>query len=371
MSHMAEDLRARRAAHLLDLVHRADRRLRGPDQLRWATLLRAETGGLDSAIRWSAEHDPPLGLRLVAGLSTYWWMHGLRGDAARSARCLLTALGPQVPEGLSEEYLLAVLLATGQQDDSGFDLAEHVEQAALVAQSLDEPFTHPVTLLLWSIVFGPFVAPGQVADVLARNTTNLDPWALAVIQLCAGYPRLTGSDPDLSEKALQEALAQFRLIGDRWGVSLALSALAELAAWSGQLGLCQELTGQALAVTEELGADEDSSLLLCRRADLHLRLGELLAARRDYQRALQLANAAETCAAARIGLARAARYGGDLPAAREFALAALEGCPDSGELARTEALGELEAIATAEGDSVAPATPGDSRRITGRWLESG
>ena len=40
MSHVTEDLRARRAVHLLDLVGRADPYLRGPDQLRWATLLR-------------------------------------------------------------------------------------------------------------------------------------------------------------------------------------------------------------------------------------------------------------------------------------------------------------------------------------------
>jgi len=366
---MAEDLRARRAMHLLELVGRADPHLRGPDQLRWATLLRAEAGTVGPAIAWSAEHDPAVGLRLVAGLSTYWWMHGHRYDAARAARELLTAAGPQVPEGLSEEYLLAVLLAAGCVGD--FELAEHLEQAELVVDGLDGLFRHPVTVLLWAVVLGPFLPPGRVADVLARNSSSEDPWTLAAVQLCTGSSRLTGVDPQRAEKAVQAALAQFRLLGDRWGVSLALSALAELAAWSGQLGLCMELTGQALAFTEELGADEDSALLLCRRAELHLRHGDLRAARPDYQCALQLAGTPDTAAAARLGLARAARYAGDLPAAREFALAALEGCTAGGELAREEALAELTAIATAEGDAVAPATPGGSRPITGRWLESG
>ncbi|GAA1590794.1 hypothetical protein GCM10009789_50690 [Kribbella sancticallisti] len=364
---MAEDLRARRAVHLLALVQRADPYLRGPDQLRWATLLRAETGTVEPAVHWSAEHDPAVGLRLVAGLSTYWWMHGLRQEAARSARDLLSVLGPRVPEGLGEEYLLAVLLAAGSTED--FDLADHLEQAALVVEGLDGVFRHPVTVLLWAVALGPFLPPDQVADVLARNTVSDDPWTLAAIQLCTGSPRLTGTDPEGAEKAVQAALAQFRLLGDRWGVSMALSALAELAAWSGQLGLCVELTGEALAVTEELGADEDSALLLCRRADLYLRHGDVRAARPDYQCALQFAGTPETAIVARLGLARAARHAGDLPAAKEFALAALEGCPAGSELAREEAAAELAAIAAS--GAVAAATPGGSRRNSGGWLESG
>jgi hypothetical protein len=360
---MAEDLRARRAVHLLELVGRADPYLRGPDQLRWATLLRAEeAGSFGPALSWSAEHDPAMGLRLVAGLSTYWWMHGLRVDAARYAGDLLAALGPQVPEGLSEEYLIAVLLAGGS--------AEHLEQAELVVEGLGGVFRQPVTVLLWSVVVGPFQPPGRVAEVLAANAASEDPWTRAAVQLCAGSPTLTGMEPEHAETAVEAALAEFRLLGDRWGVSLALSALAELAAWSGQLGLCIELTGQALKASEELGADEDSALLLCRRADLSLRQGDLRSARPDYQYALQLAGTPETAVAARLGLARAARYAGDLAAAREFALAGLESAGDC-QLAREEILAELDAIARAAQEAVAPATPGGSRRISGGWLESG
>lgn len=357
MSDMAEDLRARRAVHLLELVRRADPYLRGPDQLRWATVLRAEAGTFGPALSWSAEHDPAVGLRLVAGLSTYWWMHGLRVDAARYAGDLLAAIGPQVPEGLSEEYLVAVLLAGGE--------AEHLQQAELVVEGLGGVFQHPMTVLLWAVVFGPYQPPGRVAEVLAANAAGGDPWTLAAVQLCTGSPRLTAAEPEHAEKAVEAALTEFRLLGDRWGVSMALTALAELVAWSGQLGLCMELTGQALKATEELGADEDSALLLCRRADLSLRHGDLRSARPDYQYALQLAGTPDTAVAARLGLAKAARYAGDLPAAREFALAALAGTCETDQLAREEILAELDAIA------VAPATPGGSRRISGGWLESG
>ena len=365
MSHVTEDLRARRAVHLLELVGRADPHLRGPDQLRWATLLRAEAGTFGPAIGWSAEHDPAVGLRLVAGLSTYWWMHGLRADAARYASELLTALGPQVPEGLGEEYLIAVLLAGGSP--------EHLEEAELIVEGLGGVFRRPVTVLLWSVVFGPFQPPSRVAEVLAANAVSEDPWTLAAVQLCAGSPRLTGAEPELAETAVEAALTEFRLLGDRWGVSLALSALAELAAWSGQLGICLELTGQALKATEELGADEDSALLLCRRADISLHHGDLRSARPDYQYALQLADTPDTAVAARLGLAKAARYAGDLPAANEFALAALAGLEpsDDGQLAREEILAELDVIAGASQVAVAPATPGGSRRISSGWLESG
>ncbi|MDX6258664.1 MAG: hypothetical protein QOH84_352, partial [Kribbellaceae bacterium] len=102
----ADDLHARHAAYLLELVRRADTHLRGPDQLHWATSIRQESDNLRLAIEWATEHDQRLALELVAGLSTYWWMHGLRDEAGQAAHELLAVLGPVVPDGLGEEYLL-------------------------------------------------------------------------------------------------------------------------------------------------------------------------------------------------------------------------------------------------------------------------
>ncbi|NEA35496.1 hypothetical protein [Streptomyces sp. SID13031] len=345
----ADDLRARHAAYLLKLVQQADQHLRGPDQLHWATLLRRESDNLHAAISWATDHDQRLALNLVAGLSTYWWMHGLRGEAASAARGLLAVLGPVVPDGLAEEYLLAVLHTAS----SG--RAEGIAEARVIVEELDETFRHPVTVLLWSVVLGPFVPPELVSEVLDRNELSTDPWTLAALQLCATYPGLTEAQAAGSDANLQSALAQFQLVGDRWGSSLALNALAEAAASSGRLERSAELIGQALSIADELGSDEEAALLLCRRGDLRLRLRKVHPASEDYRQALVRAKRAGVpyaSAAARIGLAKSARYGGDLAKAQELALLALAHCPedwDEAELAMTEALAELAAIAAAAG----------------------
>ncbi|WP_328332553.1 hypothetical protein OHA70_14285 [Kribbella sp. NBC_00382] len=340
----ADDLHARHAAYLLALVRRADAHLRGPDQLRWATSIRQESDNLHRAIEWATEQDQRLALELVAGLSTYWWMHGLRDEAGQAAHGLLGVLGPVVPDGLAEEYLLAVLHAAGSGRPDG------VEQARVIVEELVEPFRYPATVLLWSIVLGPLVPPELVAEVLARQELSTDPWTLAAVQLCSGYAGLT----DAAEVA-QAALAQFQLVGDRWGSLLALDELAELAARSKQFKRSAELLSQALPLADELGLDEEGASLLCGRGDLRLRLREPHAAADDYSQALVRAKRSSSpyfSAAARIGLAKAARYGGDLAKAQELALVALSRCPDDwdeADLAMTEALGELAAIAAAAG----------------------
>jgi hypothetical protein len=323
---------------LLELVEHAEPELRGPDQLRWATLLRNESNNLREALDWATVNDLRTALLLVAGLSTFWWMHGLRAEAARAARGVLDGLGPQVPPGLGEEYLLAVLHAAGSATPAEVERAQN---------ATDRRFRRPVTILLWSFVLGPFQPARLVTDVLAANQRSGDAWARAAVQLCKGYAGLTEADAAGSERALENALARFRLIGDRWGTALALDALADLAAGSGRPEVAADLLSQALEIADELGTNGQAASLLCRRGELRLALADLAAARADFSRALWLGEKAEvpeTAAAALIGLARTARFAGDLAAAREFALAAVPDCDaewDGADLAKEEALAEL------------------------------
>jgi tetratricopeptide (TPR) repeat protein len=261
---------------------------------------------------------------------------------------------------MGEEYLLAVLHAAGSATPAEVERAQN---------ATDRRFRRPVTVLLWSFVLGPFQPARLVTDVLAANQRSGDAWTRAAVQLCKVYPGLTDADPAGSERALRNALGRFRLIGDRWGSALALDALADLAAGSGRPEPAAELLGEALEIADELGTDEQAALLLCRRGDLRLRIGDHKAASADYYMALELGEKTglpDTSAAARIGLARTSRYAGDLAGAREFALAAVpDGDADwaGADLARDEALAELRAVSAA--------TSGCPRRISGGWLESG
>ena len=289
-----------------------------------------------SAIERACESDLRTALRLVARYSAYWWSHGLQDEAAAAAERVLSMLGRTVPVGLDEEYLLAVLHGAASAEQA------QVERAQQIVLESTGPFRYSVTVLLWSLVFGPFEPAGVVHDVLERNETG-DAWARAAVELCRGYPGLTTVPPAEAAQALRTALGRFRMLEDAWGTFLALSALRQT------VDEPLDLTTEALALAEQLGLEEETGVLLCQRGDLYRALGKLEDAREDYSQALDVSERAdlpETAAAARIGLARTARYCGNLPAARAH-LSAVLAFPEL-EDAHFEALHELTALNASE-----------------------
>jgi tetratricopeptide (TPR) repeat protein len=289
-----------------------------------------------SAIERACESDLRAALRLVAEYSTYWWSRGLQDEAAAAAERVLSMLGRTVPVGLDEEYLLAVLHGAASAEQEQLELAQQI------VDTTTGPFRYPLTVLLWSLVFGPFESASVVEEVLARNESG-DAWTRAAVELCRGYPGLTCATPGEAEQALRTALGRFRMLDDGWGMFLALSALRQV------VDEPLDTTSEALEVAEQLGLEEETGVLLCQRADMYLRLGKLEDAHEDYSQALTLgerADLSETAAAARIGLARTARYGGNLVAARDFLTDVLADTSDEDALA--EALHELDAVDACE-----------------------
>jgi len=289
-----------------------------------------------SAIERACESDLRTALRLVARYSAYWWSHGLQDEAAAAAERVLSMLGRTVPVGLDEEYLLAVIHGAASAEQEQVELAEQIVLATT------GPFRYSVTVLLWSLVFGPFESADVVEEVLERNESG-DAWTRAAVELCRGYPGLTSAAPDDAAQALRTALGRFRMLEDAWGTFLALSALRHT------VNEPLDLTTEALALAEQLGLDEETGVLLCQRGDLYRALGKLEDARDDYSQALDISERAdlpETAAAALLGLARTARRCGNLPTARAH-LSAVLALPEL-EDAHFEALHELAALNASE-----------------------
>ena len=289
-----------------------------------------------SAIERACETDPRAALRLVAEYSSHWWSRGLQDEAAAAAERVLSMLGRTVPVGMDEEYLLAVLHGAASAEHEQLELAEQIVLGTA------GPFRYSLTVLLWSLVFGPFESASVVEEVLARNESG-DAWTRAAVELCRGYPGLTTATPGEAEQALRTALGRFRMLDDGWGMFLALTALRQV------VDEPLDITNEAVEVAEQLGLAEETGLLLCQRADLYLRLGKLEDAHEDYSQALTIGERAdlpETAAVARIGLARSARYAGNLAAAREYLADVLTSTSD--EDARAEALHELDAVEACE-----------------------
>jgi hypothetical protein len=76
------------------------------------------------------------------------------------------------------------------------------------------------------------------------------------------------------EADIQQALVEFRSIGERWGISYALATFADLAARRGDLGVALDYSEQAADVLAELGAMDDLVFLKAREAQLRWLVGD-------------------------------------------------------------------------------------------------
>jgi len=147
-----------------------------------------------------------------------------------------------------------------------------------------------------------------------------DPWTRALARLQLGKMRIGlgqgGRDVDAD---LEIALAEFRAIGERWGIIFALTELADRIATRGEFASACEHLGQAFAVAAEVGAGEDVVRIRSRQAQLYWLLGDeesSTAAMAEAQRYAE--RVAWPSALALLALAKAelARWSGDTEQAR-------------------------------------------------------
>ncbi len=306
-----DDRRAEHARYFLGLARAAEPKLRGAGQLSTLDELTAEHANLHAALRWSASGEPETAVRLIAALTWYWWLRGLRSEATPFADAVVAAFGAEPPAGLAEEYVLCLIHAS--DTDVGIEPILH---------GLEGPLRHPYLFLLWAFSPRTKVRDGERLAALVGD----DPWSRAFTRIGDGLGAQYRGRIAEAEAHFSAALDGFRALGDRWGEASALEKLAEFADWRGDHARFRELMDESVRLAGEIGAFEDAADLLCRRADGVLRAGDADTARSGYEAAADLARAAGTpltLARARGGLGEIARRAGDLGAARRWYTAAV------------------------------------------------
>ncbi|MFI6271406.1 BTAD domain-containing putative transcriptional regulator [Micromonospora zamorensis] len=350
----ADQLRRAHIAYFLEFAWTASDHLRRAEQLHWLRRLDAERDNLHAALRRAtAAGDAPGAAGLVAALSFYWWLRGMRGEAARLAANVLDLLGAEAPPGLSEEFALCVyntsLAGAGHLPSLGTQRS--------VIRSLDRPPRQPFLLYLSGISTGPPSGGAEHVEELMRELRRLvgpDVWINALGAMGSGSALMWSGEWDRARRALATALDGFRSTGDRWGCMITLGALGELAAWQGDPETAGAHMDEAMGLVEALGSAVDQADMLRTRGEIRLRAGDLAAARDDFAGALLLAQrsgAPEFVASARLGLAQVARLRGDLVEARRLCEEALVGGLTGwyvGEATRSEIILVLDEITEQE-----------------------
>ncbi|GAA4202336.1 BTAD domain-containing putative transcriptional regulator [Actinocatenispora rupis] len=265
-----------RLAHLeyfVDLTEAADPHLRRAEQLEWLAAVETEHDNIAAALRWALSAGQPVGAsRLAAGAGWYWWLAGHRAEGVE----MLTAAA-ETPGEVDDE-IRAVLYAlvshyasAGRSDEQR--AAEWIHEAYRLGQrsgSRDQrlAFSAPLERMLRQ-------GPDEFLPAWETLLDHDDPWVRALARFHLGKMRIQlghgGRDAD---EYLAAALAEFRVLGERFGISLALTELAERVASRGEFTDACEYYEQAIAAVTELGALDDVIPMRSRQAQLYQLLGD-------------------------------------------------------------------------------------------------
>src|SRR5258708_38936617 len=142
-----------------------------------------------------------------------------------------------------------------------------------------------------------------------------DPWARALARLQLGKMRIMlGQDGRDADAYLEMALAEFRALGERFGISFALTELADRIAVRGEFAGACEHYEQAIAVVTEVGAIEDVIRMRSRQAQLYWLLGaedSSTAAIAEAQRCAERVTWPDALAEPALSKAELARWSGN------------------------------------------------------------
>jgi predicted ATPase/DNA-binding SARP family transcriptional activator len=267
-----------RQAHLgyfTELTETAEPHLRRAEQLEWLATLEAEHDNIGAAMRGAlAAGEAQPAMRLASAAGWYWWLGGHRAEGIE-----LIVAATKTPGQVSDDvramvYALVVLfLGSGRGDEH--QVAEWIHRAYRFSQLSQR--RNPL-LGLVAPLERMLEAPDASLSAFEPLLESEDPWVGALARFHLGKMRIMlGQGGPQAEAYLEMALAEFRTLGERFGISLALSELGDFLAMRGEFAGACEHYEQAIAVITEVGAIEDVIRLRTRQALLYWLHGDLVA----------------------------------------------------------------------------------------------
>ncbi len=274
------------ARYFCELAETADPLLRTADQMRWFHLLSAEQDNVHAALRWAVGRgDAGTALRLVRALGYYWVQLG-HGEGDGLARAVLALTPPDPPtKETAEARVICAMLAAGWS----YDLEPVKEQlidgvAGIAAWSGDPGSLHPLAAMGEPLLLQFTGGREQVQQVYDRYATVGDPWLRAMGRFYRAQHASEMGRIDGVEAELRVALGDFRAIGERWGIALVLTILADVIDLRADDAATIAALEEAVAIGRELNAWGDLAYVEARLAVVRARTGDLARARAELDR---------------------------------------------------------------------------------------
>ncbi|HEY3688619.1 MAG TPA: BTAD domain-containing putative transcriptional regulator [Streptosporangiaceae bacterium] len=300
-------------AYVTELGETADPHLRRAEQLEWLAVLEAEHDNIGAAMRGAlAAGEAQAAMRLAAAVGWYWWLGGHKTEGNELIAAAVTLPGDVTEEIRAVVYaFLAGFMTSGRGSDER-QAEEWIHQVHEISER--SPGLHPAVALvaaLERLLHEPDASESVFEPLLA----DPDPWARAIARLQLGKMRIMhghgGRDADAY---LETALTEFRALGERWGISFALTELADRIAMRGDYAGACAYYEQAVAVVTEVGAVEDLVRMRSRQAQLYWLSGDgdaCAAAMAEAERSAERVAWPEALAELALAKAGLARWSGD------------------------------------------------------------
>ncbi len=259
-------------AYFTELNETAEPHLRRAEQVTWLATLAAEHDNLSSAMRGALAAGEAQGaMRLAAAAAWYWWLSGHRAEGLELILAAIETPGDVADETRAMVYAMVVqFISSGPGDEH--QVAEWIHKA--YKYSLRSPGGHPLMRFIVPLE-RMLQEPEAFLPAWESLLDDEDPWGRALARLQLGKMRVQLGDGGRDvDGYLATALDEFRAVGERFGISFALSELAERVATRGEFADACEYYDQAVAVLTEVGTIEDVIRMRSRQGQLYWLLGD-------------------------------------------------------------------------------------------------
>jgi predicted ATPase/DNA-binding SARP family transcriptional activator len=318
-------IRAAHAAYFAELVKEAEPHLRRPEQLVWIAVLNAERDNVLAALRHLGDQgDAQAALDMAVSIGWYWSLLGSHVEALTWISFALDLPGDTDPVTRLVGEAIRVMNSTiSPALLPTEDLEAGKRRIADLSARLDEVDSTATPLLA---LLKPVVAMfsgdiGRVEQLIEESFASPDPWVRAALRSFRAAVAENSGDVESLRVDAEQAVREFRELGDRWGLANSLQMLAQLKTVNGELDDAIATYEEALALVVEMGAREDQALMHVRLADLRMRNGDLAEARRLVHVADRMSEATGSVMEslfARAVMAELSRLDGDMPEARRL-----------------------------------------------------
>jgi len=306
--------RGAHASYFKRLALEAEPKLRTPDQLRWLPLLHAERDNITAALRFLGDSGRTGdALELVHALTWYWATTDNFAEAGTWLDYVLALPGEDPSELrtlLRSVSSLSALMTLSSASIEEVDTALALIRTAYEQLDAIPPSRYPIVALLRPLLamFGGMQDQAETAT--EQGLTHEDPWVRAAVRMFRA--NMAENDGQLTKmrEDVHLGVAEFRELGDRWGLAASLATLGQLLTLDGDVEGAIDAYVEATAYLDELSVMGEGNVIHLRLANLRLRQGDLEGARRQAERVRAMGRI-ESEVFADLVLFSVARDGGD------------------------------------------------------------